>query len=62
MAVPKKKTSKMKARQRFANWQAKIKTSMTNALSTAKMLLSQRSKYKQKIDNENEDNEDNEII
>ena len=62
MAVPKKKTSKMKARQRFANWQAKIKTSMTNALSIAKMLLSQRSKYKQKIDNENEDNEDNEII
>ena len=49
MAVPKKKTSKMKARQRFANLQAKIKTSMTNALSTAKMLLSQRSKYKQKV-------------
>jgi len=59
MAVPKKKTSKMKARQRFANWQAKIKTSMTNALSTAKMLLSQRSKYKQKVNDENQNDTEN---
>ena len=60
MAVPKKKTSKMKARQRFANWKAKITSSMTNALSTAKMLLSQRSKYKQKVEDENEDTDDSE--
>jgi ribosomal protein L32 len=45
MAVPKKRTSKMKKRQRFAVWQAKIKSSAQNALLKAKMLLSQRSKY-----------------
>ena len=37
----------------------KIKTSMTNALSTAKMLLSQRSKYKQKVNDENQNDTEN---
>ena len=45
MAVPKTRTSKMKKRQRFANWKAQSKQAATLALSKAKMLLSQRSKF-----------------
>ena len=59
MAVTKKRTSKMKKRQRFAAWRTKIKSSAQNALLKAKMLLSQRSKYVYEVkDDENvEENE-----
>ena len=50
MAVPKKKTSKTKTRQRFANWRGKVKASLDNAIIKAKMLLSERSNYKYKGD------------
>ena len=50
MAVPKKKTSKTKTRQRFSSWRAKVKMSLDNAIIKAKMLLSERSNYKYKDD------------
>ena len=55
MAVPKKKTSKAKTRQRFSNWRAKVKTSLDNAIIKAKMLLSERSNYKYKSDDTKDD-------
>lgn len=50
MAVPKKKTSKTKTRQRFSNWRSKVKMSLNNAITKAKMLLSERSNYKYRSD------------
>lgn len=51
MAVPKKRTSKMKKRQRFANWKSKANLVAINALSKAKMILSQRSNYISQVTN-----------
>lgn len=51
MAVPKKRTSKMKKRQRFANWKSKANLAAINALSKAKMILSQRSNYISQVTN-----------
>ena len=62
MAVPKKKTSKSKKRQRFANWRAKVKLSIDNAIVKAKMLLSNRSNFKYKDENDNEAFEDDDAF
>lgn len=42
MAVPKKKTSKARARSRYANWLNKANLHAERALSTGRSLLSQR--------------------